>query len=107
MRKRLYQSTKSYILKFSLIYWKQEEEEKKNYRKVSQETEKKNEKHKIQCKKWDRKMVTITTHSIMYPNGSNLFIDEVIFFGVLIGENKNGDIILFCLVHYMFDKHLN
>lgn len=52
-------------------------------------------------------MVTITTHSIMYPNGSNLFIDEVIFFGVLIGENKNGDIILFCLVHCMFDKHLN
>lgn len=29
MRKRLYQSTKSYILKFSLIYWKQEEEEEK------------------------------------------------------------------------------
>lgn len=61
--------------------------------------------HKIQCKKWDRKMVTITTHSIMYPN---LFIDEVIFFGVFYLERmKNGDIILFCLVHCMFDKHLN
>lgn len=27
--------------------------------------------------------------------------------GVLFGENKNGDIILFRLVHCMFDKHLN
>lgn len=41
MRKRLYQSTKSYILKFSLIYWKQEEEEKKTTEKFRKKQKKK------------------------------------------------------------------
>lgn len=69
MRKRLYQSTKSYILKFSLIYWKQEEEEKKTTEKFRKK-QKKMKNIKSNAKN-GTEMVTITTHSIMFPNGSN------------------------------------